>query len=310
MSRLIDIKTIGLNIRDSLQVLIGIVQAWVLLGRIKPDVVFLKGGYVGVPIGLAAAARHIKIVTHDSDALPGLANRLVSRWASVHATALAANYYPYPSQKVRPVGVLVEHTYKPVNEASQTEYKKQLGLPEDAPLLLITGGSSGAQRINNVVTGFMDELLKAHPALYVIHQVGQGQTDAYKGYLHPRLKIMGFMKPMYIYTGAANLIVTRAGGNAMAEFGTQGKACVVIPNPDLTGGHQLKNATLLEKQGAAKVIYEPDMLDAHKGLLPAIEWLLSDAAARNKLATNLRAITIFDAAPKLAQLLLSGKDHV
>ncbi len=309
LMRAVDVKTNLLNLRDFIYMLLGIVQAWFMLGKIKPDVVFLKGGYVGVPVGLAAAARHIPIVTHDSDALPGLANRLVSKWVNVHATALPAEYYPYAADKVKPVGVLVEHDYQPVSAAMQAEYKHQLGLPENASLVLITGGSSGAERINKAVASIIDELLQKHSLLYVIHQAGYGKTGIYKDYHHPRLTVLEFMKPMFVYTGAADIIVTRAGGNAMAEFGTQGKPCIVIPNPDLTGGHQLKNAALLAEQGAARVIAEADLYDSQRGLLPVLSDLLADSVARAKLAVQLQAITIQGAAHKLAELLISQGEH-
>lgn len=280
------------------------IQAWFLLGKLRPDLVFLKGGFVGVPIGLAAAARRIPIVTHDSDALPGLANRLVSRWARIHATALPAEYYPYAADKVKPVGVLVEHDYQPVTGPLQTQYKKQLDVPKDAQLLLITGGSSGAQVINEAVAAFIDGLLQNHPSLYVIHQVGHGKTETYRHYSHPRLKILEFMKPMFMYTGAADLIITRAGGNAMAEFGTQIKPCIVVPNPHLTGGHQLKNAERLNREEAACIVPESELYNKQHGLLAAIELLLSDDRKRRQLADNLHRITLPDAAQHLALLLL------
>ena len=304
LERLTDLNTIFLNIRDILFVLIGIVQAWRLLAKLKPDAVFLKGGYVGVPVGLAAAAHHIPIVTHDSDALRGLANRLVTRWVNVHATALPAKYYPYPPQKVKHVGVLVEHDYQPVDADMQAKYKTQLGLPADKPLLLITGGSLGAEQINKTVASFVGELLAKRPNLRIIHQVGQGKKNVYSDYSHERLQITEFMKPMYVNTGAADLIVTRAGANAMAEFGVQQKACIVVPSPHLTGGHQLKNAELLKEQGSALVIQEDDLLDKAGGLMPAIERLLDNEVIRKQLAVQLSQSTLPHAAKELAQILI------
>lgn len=303
LARAADLETIYLNLRDVFYVLIGIAQAWRLLGKLKPDAVFLKGGYVGVPVGLAAAARRIPIVTHDSDALRGLANRLVSRWASVHATALPAKYYPYPANKVKHVGVLVEHNYQPVTPQMQKEYKTQLGLPADAPMLLITGGSSGAERINKAVVSFISELLDKQPDLRVVHQVGQGKSGVYGDFHQDRLQITEFMKPMYVFTGAADLIVTRAGANAMAEFGVQKKACIVIPSPHLTGGHQLKNAVLLKEQGAAAVVQESNLYDQANGLQAVIERLLKDDAQRQELASRLSQNTLPNAAKDLAQIL-------
>src|SRR5690606_13564925 len=96
LRRLLDVRTNLLNIRDALYTLIGFCQSvWLLLRR-RPDVVFIKGGYVGVPIGLAAALLKVPFITHDSDAVPGLANRVVGRWARLHATGMPEKFYDYP----------------------------------------------------------------------------------------------------------------------------------------------------------------------------------------------------------------------
>lgn len=304
LARLTDLRTNYLNLRDIFYVLAGIYEAWRLLGKVQPDAVFLKGGFVGVPIGLAAAMRRIPMVTHDSDALRGLANRLVTKWVNIHATALPAEYYPYPQNKVRQVGVLVEHNYQPVTKSMQAAYKQQLGLPEDAPMLMITGGSSGAEQINKAVVSFIDKQLNQRPELRVIHQVGQGKAPVYADYSHDRLVITEFMKPMYVYTGAADLIVTRAGANAMAEFGIQQKACIVVPSPHLTGGHQLKNAKLLKDQDSAWVVQESELYDSENGLQRAIDQLLDNPPLRQRLAANLSRFTLPNAARELAKIII------
>lgn len=146
LSRITDVGTIAKNMRDVVFATIGFFQCTRILRKTKPDVVFLKGGYVGVPVGLAAALLKIPIVTHDSDSMPGLANTIVSKWAKVHATALPAEYYQYPHEKVQTVGVLVEKDYQPISAQLQRQYKKRLNLPENEQLLLITGGSQGSKR--------------------------------------------------------------------------------------------------------------------------------------------------------------------
>lgn len=304
LRRLADVKTNVLNLRDGFKVAKGVWEALRLLRRTKPDIVFLKGGFVGVPVGLAAAFLHLPIVTHDSDALPGLANRLVSRWASLHATALPAKYYPYPENKVRPVGVLVEHSYVPVDAKLQLKYKQELGLPGDSVILLTTGGSSGAQRINKVMVKIADGLLHDNEKLYIIHQAGKGKSDVYGTYKHARLQVLEFLSPMYVYMGAADVVIARASGNTIAELGTQGKACIVIPNPDLTGGHQLKNAERLEEQGAAIVVQESQLYESQQELLSVLKQLLDDKEVRDVLGGKLQNITIKNAAKNLAILII------
>lgn len=307
LAHLLDFKTNLLNLRDLFLFTLGLIQSYWLLLRLKPDVIFLKGGFVGVPVGLNAALLRIPFVTHDSDALPGLANRLVSRWALVHTTALPISNYPYPHSKTKQVGVVVSHDYQPIDAKLQTTYKTNLGLGGDEPLLLITGGSLGASRLNKAVVNVVKELLESYPKLEVIHQVGKGKLGDWQGYKHDRLKVLEFLTPMYEYTGAADVVVTRAGANTLAELGVQGKACIVVPNPDLTGGHQSVNAKLLEEAKAAIVIEETKL---STDLSANIKELLDNANKRDAIAKQLRDLTPNDAASKLAMLLLNiVKDH-
>ena len=302
--RMLDFKTIFLNIRDACFVLLGIAQSYWLLGRIKPDVVFLKGGFVGVPIGLAAAARRVPFVTHDSDSVPGLANRLVGRWARLHCVALPVETYAYPRAKTEQVGVLVEADYQYVTPEIQKQSKSELGLPTEDLVLLITGGSSGAQRLNIAVRKIHEELLRDFPKLRIIHQVGRGKTGLYDADVSPRLIELEFMRPMYLYTGAADVVVTRAGANAVAELGTQAKACVIVPSPHLTGGHQLQNAKLWEAQGVAIVVPEDAKTTDASALDVAVRSLLTSPEQRQQLAQRLHEVTLTNAAQKLATILL------
>jgi len=306
--RLIDVKTNLLNLRDTLRVIIGMFQSRHLLKKVKPDAILLKGGFVGVPIGLAAKKK-IPFITHDSDALPGLANRLVSRWARIHAVALPVDAYKYPPEQTVQVGVLVGPAYKPVDKALQKSYRLELELPIDAQVLVITGGSHGARLINQVVVSLVPELLNNHPELVIIHQVGKGNSYTYDSFSHDRLKVIEFLDGMYRYTGSADIVITRAGANTLAELGVQGKACIVIPNPNLTAGHQLKNADLLVQKDAVVVVQEDALTKDKNELKRAIDGLLANEARRQELAKNFRDITITDAASKLAELLLKTAEN-
>lgn len=310
LTRLFDLKTNFLNARDFIYIILGIIESWFLLRRLKPDAILLKGGFVGVPIGLAARKR-FPIVTHDSDALPGLANRLVSRWAVVHATGMPAEYYHYPKAKTQHVGVLVNENYQLVTPALVKEYRKDLQIPANTSVLMITGGSLGAQSINTAMVSIVPALLAKMPELQVIHQTGRANTDIYGDYQHDRLAVFDLMPydDLYKYSGAADVIVTRAGANMIAEFGIQGKACVVVPNPLLTGGHQLKNAQYLTEQQAAIVVDEAQL---SSDLQIAVENLLEDTEKRHQLGSRLHKMTTLNAAQKLAQILIDvaeGKER-
>lgn len=305
LRRIFALRTNLQNIRDAVYVLLGIVQSIFLLPNLKPDMILLKGGFVGVPVGLAAAFLKKSFITHDSDALPGLANRLVSKWALYHATGMPPDYYKYPKASIRYVGVLVGADYMFVTPELQQEYKLALELPANAKVLFVTGGSGGAATINQAIRSLLPQLLEKYPDLYVLHQVGIGKGGVYHDFEHERLHICELASPMYQYSGAADVVVTRAGANTMAELGVQAKACIVIPNPLLTGGHQLKNATLWQENQAAEIVDEAVAKNSPNELLVAIETLLTNDAKRKKLAENLERLTAKNAAQKLATILLN-----
>jgi UDP-N-acetylglucosamine--N-acetylmuramyl-(pentapeptide) pyrophosphoryl-undecaprenol N-acetylglucosamine transferase len=302
--RLLDVKTNFLNIRDLFYFGIGFLQSIVLIKKLRPDVVFLKGGFVGVPVGLSAAFWHIPFVTHDSDALPGLANRITARWARYHATGMPAEFYQYPKDATVHVGVLVSTAYQPVTDEIKKQYRSQIGIPEDAEMLLITGGSLGATAINQAIRSIVPHMLEHDPKLYVVHQVGKGKQAVYVDFSHERLRVLEFLQPMHVYTGASDVVVSRAGANTIAELGVQGRAVILVPNPILTGGHQTKNADhLLEKQ-AVIVVPEAELATGGAALEAAITDLFTDVDTRKVLGQTLQSITISDAASKLASLLL------
>jgi UDP-N-acetylglucosamine--N-acetylmuramyl-(pentapeptide) pyrophosphoryl-undecaprenol N-acetylglucosamine transferase len=314
LRQLLDLKTMGLNVRDSFRTLKGCYQSYRLLKQLKPDCVFIKGGFVGVPVGLAAARLHIPFVTHDSDAIPGLANRIIARWAAVHTVALPKEVYDYPSDKTRTVGVPVHANYSAVSRAERTAYVRQIGLEQYSKIILVTGGGVGAQRVNEAVAAIVPKLLESYPDLAIVQSVGRKNetviSEHYKQILNDeqrsRVVVKGYMTDMHIYSGAANVIVTRAGATTLAEFAIQHKACIVVPNPFLTAGHQLKNAEYLASQGAINVVHEGAL--AHD-LYPAISRLLGDEALQLSLGNKLAVFAVPDASKQLAMVLLDQATH-
>ncbi len=310
--QLFDLPTIGLNIRDGFRTIRGLVQAWRLLRRERPAVVFIKGGFVGVPVGLAAVLLRIPYITHDSDAIPGLANRLIAPWARYHAVALPRDLYPYQHDKTITVGVPVSSEFEQVDTAAQRAFKTDLGLDPNHRLLLVTGGGLGAQRVNNVMRTIAAELLAAIPDLTIVQTVGRANEtavqSAYEASLsaadQSRVVVVGYTTELYKYSGAADLIMTRAGATAIAEFAVQGKACLLVPNPYLTGGHQLKNAQALQRAKAVAVLNESALTTDSALVLSTLIGLLDDTDARRQLADNLQRLAHPEAAAELSALIL------
>ena len=283
---------------------LGTLQAVWVVRRLKPDVVFLKGGFVGVPVGLAAALWRVPIITHDSDAVAGLANRVVSRWVNTHATALSPEYYPYDSQRTVQVGVVVASEYEQVNESLQQQYRQAIGVGEAGEVLLISPGSSGSVVINEAVRTLVPKLLEQHPNLYIVHQTGKGKAGIYQDFHHDRLFVSEFLHPLYQYSGAADVIIMRAGANSLAEFGVQAKACVVIPSPHLTGGHQLENAQRLADAKAIAFISQASIEHDAVALEQVVNQLLASPEDRRTLAKNLQKQSATDAAQIVARLII------
>ena len=310
--QLLDIPTWLKNIRDFFYVLIGMYQSWRLLRVIRPDIIFIKGGFVGVPVGLAAANLHIPYITHDSDAVPGLANRIISRWAVKHAVALPPEVYHYPASKTVMTGIPLQADFVPVTDLLQRKYRGELKLPAKAKVLFVIGGGLGSQRVNRAVAEAAPHLLREFPDLYVVHAAGRAnETAVQAAYAEKlsvaeqgRLKVLGYVDDVYRYSGAADVVITRAGATNLAEFALQGKACVVVPSPFLTGGHQLKNANYLAEQGAVLVLDETELAADPNRLAALTSDLLSHPAARSKLSASLAKFAKPNATGELARLIL------
>lgn len=308
-SQFFDLLTTLKNLRDGLFVVLGLLQSLALVRKLKPDVVFIKGGFVGVPVGLAARFWRVAYVTHDSDALSGLANRILSGGAAAHAVAMPKTSYSYPNNKTFEVGVPVASGYEYVTNDVMANARKKLDIPEDASVLFITGGGNGAKRLNQAVVTAAPNLFDAVSNLYILHQAGKKlESDclqAYQKVLNEKaqrgVRVYGFTENMHWLSASANLIVSRSGATAMAEFAVQGKAVVVVPNPMLTGGHQLKNAAAFEAKKACVIVKEDEL----SSLGNVIVGLLSDRSKQRALGDALNKFAKTDAAELTARLILS-----
>ncbi len=309
--QILDLATILKNIRDGFRLIAGIWQSFWLLGSIRPTGIFIKGGFVGVPVGLAAAMRRIPYITHDSDAVPGLANRIIARWAKLHTVALPKETYHYPANKTITVGVPINSQFTAVSAQQQTLLRQDIGLGAYKTIILVTGGGLGAQRLNEAVVAIAPQLLDAYPGLAIVHVAGRDHEktvhDAYQRLTSQqasRVLIKGFVTDLYRYSGAADLVITRAGATHLAEFAVQHKACILVPNPQLTGGHQTKNAGYLAAQQAVVVVEEQLLQTDPKLLLEAIKQLLDDATKRHNLGEQFGHFGVTDSAKRLAGLIL------
>jgi UDP-N-acetylglucosamine--N-acetylmuramyl-(pentapeptide) pyrophosphoryl-undecaprenol N-acetylglucosamine transferase len=315
--QVLDVETLLKNIRDVFWLLAGFWQSFWLLGRLKPDVIFTRGSFVSVPICLAAVPRGIPYITHDSDALPGLANRIIAPWAKVHAVALPKEVYAnYPPQKTVTVGVPISHQFHPLTKEETKQSLTQLGLDKAGKVLLVTGGGNGADRLNRAVIDCVPALFDRYPDLWIVHVTGrQLEADVRQRYKRllsaedqQRMVVRGFVTNLYQYSGVADVVLSRAGGTSMAEFAAQGKACVIVPNPQLTGGHQPKNAKVLADRKAIRVVNEDVLREDSHALMPALTELFDSPEKAALLAKKLAELAQPNASHLLAMIVLEVAD--
>lgn len=240
------------NLADVFRVLAGVWQAYRLLGRLRPDVVFSKGGFVSFPVVLAAWLRRIPVVAHESDLSPGLANRL----ALPFLRTLCVTFEDTPAPRLRGRRVVTGTPLRPVLLDGDAGRGRAL-LPghDERPVLLITGGSLGAEVLNRAVLDALDALLTR---FVVVHVCGAGKR--------PARTAPGYHTFEYVTHGwgdllaAADLVVSRAGANTLYELLALGKPNLLIPlSPRVSRGDQVENAEYARRHGFSQVLAEEDL---------------------------------------------------
>jgi UDP-N-acetylglucosamine--N-acetylmuramyl-(pentapeptide) pyrophosphoryl-undecaprenol N-acetylglucosamine transferase len=294
------------NLGDVFKVGVGFIQSFFKLIVWRPDVVFTKGGYVCLPVGLAAHLLRIPLVIHDSDAHPGLTNRVLSKWATAIGTGAPLEYYPYPKHKTHYVGIPIATEFHPYTNAEQVAAKKEWGINPSRPLVVVTGGGLGAARINQVVVNTLTTLQQKSSVILV---AGAGQYDELRSMMpadSDAFQLYPFVTNMHSLLGAADVVVTRAGATTILELAALEKPTILIPNGKLTGGHQLKNAAVYEKARAA-VIVDEAALDSDNDLLAReIERVLDAPKETAAMAQRFAAFSKPDAAKDMARLILAA----
>ena len=309
LAQLLDLRTQGLNARDLFKTVKGLGQSWRLLGEIKPDIIFTRGGYISVPVAIAAKLRHIDYITHDSDSTPSLANRIIAPMAKINAVALSPDTYPYDASKTVQVGVPISAEFKPIDSKDRERLKTELKLEAYPKLLFVTGGGNGAANMNKVVMDNVPHLLKVHKDLYIVHVAGRDLakdlSTEYDKILgkdeRKRISVEGFVSDLYRYSGAADVIISRGGATNLSEFAAQGKACVIIPSPSLAWN--VKNAHVLAKEHAIIYLSE-DQAEQELRLASVVDRLLDDQKSREELSNKLAQYFVPDSAKKIAELII------
>ena len=286
------------NLVDTFGVFIGIVQSFCILRRLKPAVLFSKGGFVSVPPVIASRLLHIPVVTHESDIHPGMATRIIARTATVICVSfeqaggfLEGKSVSYTGNPVRAI----------IHSADRKRGERFLDFTEKLPVVTVLGGSQGASSLNRAVWELLRE---GDPPFNLVHQFGGGNpletTGESARYRH--FEFIG--EEMGDVLAASDLIVSRAGAGALYEIGCVGKPSILIPLPrSKSRGEQIDNARHFEDHEAARII-EDELLNG-KILLEVIGKLLADDRLLRKMGENATKLCKTHAEREIAEIILS-----
>lgn len=300
------------NLLDPFRTFFGIFVAIWKLYVIYPDVIFSKGSFTSVPVLLAARFLRIPVVIHESDAVPGRANNLAKKFARYIAISYDDAIKYFDKEKTALVGIPMREAIK----VKPADSFALLGIPNDLPLIYITGGSSGAERINNLILRCLDKLL---PNYRIFHQTGSAHQDELlqtaqaliqDPVLKSRYYIKGLIPPEMVNAllSAASLVITRAGSTTLFEIAFHGKPSIVIPIPEDISRDQLSNAYAYARSGAATVMEEHNLTETL--LTTEINSIIGDSVKWQKMSSAASSLAMTDAADKIAAILIQiGIEH-
>lgn len=268
----------------------GLKQSRRILKEFGPDVIVGVGGYASVPVLLAAKWMKLPYLIHEQNAWPGMANRLLGRWAKRICLSFEEAGRAFPGRQTVVTG-------NPVREAME----QCPALDNNPPCLLVFGGSHGARAINRALVAALPQLSAACRQLQIVHQSGELDfEEVVRGYRDAgweNVKVQPFITNMAEAYRRASLIVCRAGATTLAELTACGRPAILVPYPYATGGHQSINAQALAARGAAIVLEQQDLTAERLGKL--ITDLLLDEARLRDMAAASRSLARLGAASSL-----------
>ncbi len=291
-------------VTSSVRIAASALKAWRWMGAERPDVVIGFGGYVSIPVGLAAVVRGVPLVLHEQNSVPGLANRVLSRWAR----AAGVTYEESAALLAHPSRAVV--TGNPVREqvlaSERITGRASLGYSEEDLVLLVFGGSRGARHINQAVVGLRESLLGIE-GLKVLQVAGSAEAESVRAALEAgggndggRWRVVEYLDDMGSALAASDVVLARAGATSIAEITALGLPAILVPYPYATDDHQTRNAATMVEHGAALLVSDAD-LDSEL-LAEKLLGLLSDPARRASMSAASRALGRPDAADRVVAM--------
>jgi UDP-N-acetylglucosamine--N-acetylmuramyl-(pentapeptide) pyrophosphoryl-undecaprenol N-acetylglucosamine transferase len=242
------------NFSDPFRVAKGYFQSRKLLKKLKPDIIFSKGGFVTVPVVQAAKALHIPVIIHESDMTPGLANKLALPAASKVCCNFPETLSHLPAGKAVVTGSPIRSELRLGNRLSALQF---CGFTADKPVLLIIGGSLGSVAVNQAIRGILPQLLET---FQVIHLCGKGNLDESLNHTAGYVQYEYIKQELADLFALADVVVSRAGANAICELLELRKPTLLIPlSAAASRGDQILNAESFRKQGFCEVLQEEEL---------------------------------------------------
>lgn len=277
------------NLTMPLKVINGIISAGKIIDKIKPNVIFSKGGYVAVPVVIAASKRKIPVISHESDYSLGLANKICSKYSkkvltSFPETALSVKNGEYVGSPIR----------SSIFNADKKAALKSFGLTGQKPIILITGGSQGARAINDAVRAALPSLLPKYDILHICGKNNLLKEKTPKGYLQ-----IEYLNNIENAFSIASVCVSRAGSNTVFEILSLKIPTLLIPLPKgVSRGDQILNAEYFQKLGLAHVLDQNSLTENSLALS-----INAVYANRLNITENLSKNPITDASKKIADII-------
>lgn len=257
------------NFTDPFRIIKGLAEADKLIKTLQPDVIFSKGGFVSVPVVMAGKRRHVPTIIHESDMTPGLANKLSIPSATKVCCNFPETLEHLPKEKAVLTGSPIRQELLSGNKIAALDF---CGLTADKPVILIIGGSLGSVAVNQAVRAILPELLKD---FQVIHLCGKGKVDESLKNLHGYVQFEYIQNELKDIFALTDLIISRAGANAICEIAALRKPNLLIPlSASASRGDQILNARSFERQGFSIVIEEEEL--TNEKLLSSIQELYTN----------------------------------
>ncbi len=293
-----------MNIADLFRFVRGYFEAKEIIAEFDPDAVFCKGGFVSLPVGLAAHALGYPLVVHESDSIMGLSNRLLAK----RADKVCISYPPKTFSDIDKEKLV--YTGNPVRsdiyDGNADRARTNFKLSDKLPVLMVIGGSQGALIINQVISEALPKLLSKYQILHISGERDYDWLGFQATKLAPELSVnyhlhnflSGDLKDAY---AVADLVISRAGNNVIAELAALKKPVILVPISSSANGHQVSNAKILSRMGAAMLVLEENL--SARVLERKIDYLFENKEELKGLADKLSKLSSPEAAGAVADII-------